>query len=95
MLILPFVALDVIAGLILLLGFKHFAWLFGILVLLKGAMSVFSAVASGFYFDLMGYIDLLAGAALLLLSKNIIFGFFAILGVIILAKGALSFMVAR
>jgi hypothetical protein len=62
----------------------------GIIALLKGLYSTLAAAASGFYFDLPGWLDLLVGLMLLLATVNIHFQWFLWMGVFMIAKGVYS-----
>jgi hypothetical protein len=69
MLLIILSLVDIAVGISLI--FPNFLGFYlGIIVLIKGISSVVGAFASGFYFDIMGAIDLIAGI-LLLLSFNI------------------------
>jgi uncharacterized membrane protein HdeD (DUF308 family) len=56
---------DIIVGLSLL--FHNFlAFYIGIIILIKGVSSVIGSFAAKYFFDFMGFIDLIAGVILLL-----------------------------
>ncbi len=78
--------LDILVGISLIYP-NFLAFYLGVIALLKGISSVIGSFASGFYFDFMGFIDIIAGMML-------IFGFsipwFWILPMI---KGIYSFIV--
>ena len=57
--------LDILAGISLI--FPNFlAFYIGLMVLIKGVSSVIGSFAVGFFFDVMGFIDLVVGIVLLL-----------------------------
>lgn len=83
--------LDILFGLLLIVK-PQFAILraFGIFSLGKGIWSMFSAAISGFFFDVFGLMDVLAGVGLLI-GNNGIFGvIFTIVGIIMILKGIIS-----
>ena len=92
-------ALDIIVGVLLgiatgnpFLG-SGFIFAFGVIWVLKGLFSVLSSVASGFYFDVMGVMDLVTGLFLLLSTNGIVFWFFLHLGILMVLKGLYSFII--
>lgn len=58
----------------------------------KGLYSVVAAVAVGFYFDLLGYLDVLAALCLVLLYTGIAGDLFMYVGLAIVVKGIYSFV---
>jgi hypothetical protein len=66
MLLLILGALDIFAASLLLFAgvFPEIAYLMGIIILFKGRFSVIGAAAGGYFFDIMGWIDLIAGMCL-------------------------------
>lgn len=99
MIIAIFGILDLIAGGILMLGGSiewagsEFLFYFMILFALKALYSIFAAIAAGFYFDVMGYLDLAASIFMLLLFWDIAFGFVFWIGLLILLKGIYSLII--
>jgi len=56
--------LDILVGISLLYP-NFLAFTLGIIVLLKGISSVIGSFGTGFFFDFMGFIDLIAGIMLI------------------------------
>ena len=90
--------LDIAAGLILILGDffagNEFLFSLAILFLLKGLYSVGTAAAAGFFFDILGWIDLISSLFLLLLLWEWSLGIFFWVGVIMALKGLYSLIIA-
>jgi len=90
--------LDIIVGVVLGLATGNpflgssIVFGFGIIWILKGLFSIFSSMASGFYFDILGVMDLFTGIFLLLATNGIVFGFFLYLGILMVLKGLYSFV---
>ncbi|HDQ60037.1 MAG TPA: hypothetical protein ENN30_02480 [Candidatus Woesearchaeota archaeon] len=93
LIILP-ILLDLIAGLAIILKINWIIYPAGVLVLLKGILSVWSGIKTGFFFDIMGYIDLFAGASLLLMKMGFNSSWFFIAGILLIVKGIFSFLVS-
>ena len=91
--------LDIIFGAVLAastfadLAGSGWVFLFGIIALLKGIYSVVTAAGAGFYFDVLGWIDLAVGVFLLLVNWNIVLPFFLYIGILVILKGLYSFFV--
>ena len=74
--VIPFGVLDIIGGgIIALTSLMHFrgseiVFFFAIVFLFKGIWSVLAGAASGFYFDVLGFIDLFAAALLFLINAG-------------------------
>lgn len=91
--------LDLIAGGILILGEalslsgSSFLFWFMALFFLKAAYSILTAWGAGFYFDLLGYLDLVAAIFMLLLFWGIWFDVVFWIGILILIKGIYSFII--
>ncbi len=91
--------LDIILGAVLAAStFADFAgngWVFafGILAILKGLYSTLTAAGAGFYFDVLGWLDLLVGILLLLVNWGFVFPFFLYIGILLILKGIYSFFV--
>ena len=89
--------LDMIAGGLLWMslggGFTGSStiMIFAIIFILKGIFSILSGAASGFYFDVLGVMDLITGFFLLLSIWGITFGFFFYLAIAMIIKGLYSF----
>ncbi|RLJ01607.1 MAG: hypothetical protein DRP11_04115, partial [Candidatus Aenigmatarchaeota archaeon] len=64
--------------------------LLAFLSILKGLYSILTSIGSGFYFDILGFLDLLGGFALLLLAQGLHHGIFVWIGALILLKGIIS-----
>jgi len=88
--------IDAIGGAILaltvsgFLGVSDFIFYLAVLFFLKGAWSILTAAAAGFYFDIMGIADVAGSVCLLLTGFNVLFGFFIWIGIILVLKGMLS-----
>jgi len=67
--------------------------IFAIIALIKGIYSVVAAAAAGFYLDVLGWLDLLAGLLLLLAYWGFAFPFFLYIGILLILKGLYSFFV--
>ena len=99
MLLLILGMVDVIAGGILalfglpLLRGNGFVLSLGILMLIKGVISYLLACANRFYFDVMGVLDLIAGALLLMVVYGIGLFFFPYVGILVIIKGIYSSVV--
>lgn len=87
---------DIIVGIILgVSGFFDFVgisiiFIIGIIAVLKGIYSVVTALASGFYFDLLGVFDIISGILIYLAYSGIVYGFFVYIGIIMIIKGLYS-----
>lgn len=55
--------------------------------LIKGAFSLLGSISSGYFFDWMGAIDLLAGIAVLFRGANLLVGFFSMIMIGLIIKG--------
>ena len=95
MLILPFIILDLVAGVTLLLRIEALALTIGILLLLKALMSLIPSIKTGFFLDVLGYIDMVGAIALILFHNHFSFGWYTLIGILLLAKGVFSFLIAR
>lgn len=84
--------LDVVAGFTLVLSKQPGLLVksLGLFSLLKGGWSLMSSFSANYYFDWMGWLDLVTGACLLLTSFNIVFGFYSVVGLIQVMKGVYS-----
>lgn len=67
--------------------------IFAVIAIVKGIYSVLTAAGAGFYFDVLGWLDLLVGALLLLVNWGIVFPFFLYIGILLILKGLYSFFV--
>jgi hypothetical protein len=63
----------------------------GVIALLKGLYSVGTAAGAGFYFDVLGWLDLIACIFLFMSYWGWVFGFFLYAGILIVLKGLYSF----
>jgi hypothetical protein len=59
----------------------------------KGSWSIFSSAGVGHYFDLMGWLDIVAGIILILIRMGMAFDFFYTIGICLLIKGIYSLLV--
>jgi hypothetical protein len=64
----------------------------GIITTLKGAISFLAAAGCGFYFDLLGILDVLSGIFLILAFLGTSLGFFVWFGVAMILKALWSIM---
>jgi hypothetical protein len=91
--------LDLAAGALLSLsGFLQYtnSGFIGILaafMIIKGIWSIITAAAANFFFDIIGMIDLAAGALLFVTTLGTSFHFFVYVGIALILKGAYSFIV--
>lgn len=86
--------IDLVAGVLLMFS-NNFAGvslilLMGIIILIKALYSLGTAFAAGFYFDLLGILDLIAAVFLLLAFYGIFFHFFIYIGIMMVVKGFYS-----
>ncbi|MBI2547345.1 MAG: DUF308 domain-containing protein [Candidatus Aenigmarchaeota archaeon] len=86
--------LDVISGVLLLFSFVPFVYniLFylGVIIIVKGAWTVFDSLHKNIYFDGLGWIDIMSGAVMLLLFFGWPISFGWLFGILILVKGLWS-----
>lgn len=86
--------IDILVG--FLIYFKFFPFFSGIMfylavfVLIKGVWSVLTSF-SYIVFDVLGWIDVVSGVVLLLISHGIVFGFFNWVALIMVLKGFYCF----
>ena len=91
--------IDIIAGILIGLGLvvdftgNNIIFTLGIIMVIKGLYSTLTAMAGGFFFDVLGWIDLTSGIFLFILFFGMTFGFFFYLAIIIVLKGIYSFFV--
>ena len=83
--------MDIISGLAIITRFSPLFLVFGLVLLFKGVWSVYSSFSQQFYFEIMGGIDVIAGASLLLMYYGIYREFFVVVGVFVILKGAVSY----
>ena len=87
---------DVIGGLLLIFdwvsAFHTLLFYFGVIMLVKGLWSVFDCIRKKFYFDFLGWIDVVSGATMLLIFFGWSLSFLWFLGIIILIKGLWSML---
>lgn len=86
---------DIFAGSMMsnhsfLLMFKGIAGYLAIISMGKGAFSFFGSMASGYYFDWMGVIDVIGGIFLFLISIGVSISFFNYMGITLILKGFYS-----
>lgn len=82
--------IDVVAGGVLLLGAPNFANYFAFIFIAKGLFSLLSSFSMRYFFDWMGFIDVIVGIIFGLMSFGLFFGFYSIVGWIVLLKGMYS-----
>lgn len=91
--------LDLIIGALLIvspgggLAGNGIVFIFAIIALLKGVYSVLAAGGGGFFFDVLGWLDLVAGFFLLLAQWEIVYGFFLYVGILMVLKALYSIVV--
>jgi len=91
--------IDLIAGIALALtGFvpltaSGLILAIGIIVTLKGAISYLAAAGAGFYFDLLGVLDMLSGIFLILVFYGTAWGGFAWFGLAMILKALWSIVI--
>lgn len=64
----------------------------GVVWFLKGLWSILSAASAGFFFDVLGVFDLIAGIFLMLGYLGLGFGFFIYMAILMILKGLYSFV---
>ena len=90
--------LDILGGVLLAIaGFipytgSGFILTLGVVFIIKGIISYLAAAAKGFFFDLMGVLDLIAGIMLVLATHDFILFFFPYIGILLIIKGVYSFV---
>ena len=88
--------IDIIGGVILALatggyiGGSDFLFYLAVFFLLKGIWSLLTAMAGGFYFDLLGITDIVAAVSMFLITAGVVSGVFLWIGVILILKGIYS-----
>jgi len=81
---------DVMAGGFLLLNAPVFANYFAFIFLIKGLFSLLSSFSMRYFFDWMGFVDVIVGIVFGLMSFGLFFGFYSTVGWIVLLKGMYS-----
>ena len=82
--------IDLLAGSLLLLNLNFYInYIAGILAI-KGLFSILSSLGVGYWFDWMGFVDILTAIALLLFSFGIPATFFTTIAYLIIFKGIYS-----
>ena len=89
--------IDLLGAVLILNGPKtfligSFIIYFAYMLLIKGLLSVTSSISSNYYFDWLGVTDVIAGIVLILLSYNVSFDFFQIIGYWVLFKACYCLM---
>jgi len=92
MIVLILSAIDLLSGSLLLLNLKFFLNYIAGIMLLKGAFSLLSSLGIGYWFDWMGFIDVISGVALLLFAFGIPAAIFSTLAWIVIFKGVYSLL---
>jgi len=85
-------ALDLLAGLILGLQIQSVSFIFGVAELIKGGVSVLGAIAQQFWFDWMGWLDIISGFCLLMIAFGTNISFAPIIGAFLAFKGIFSLL---
>jgi len=62
-----------------------------VFLFIKGLASVIGSLASGYYYDWMGYVDVISAIVLYLISAGITHQIFYFLGMVMMIKGIYSF----
>ena len=99
MFIILFAIVDLIVGITLAASpyfdftGQNLVFYAAVLGMVKGLYSVFTAMASGFMYDVIGWIDIVAGFLLLLTTWGMGSPLFLYIGVAVVLKGMYSFMV--
>lgn len=65
----------------------------GIIVAIKGAISYLAAAGNGFYFDLLGILDVIAGIFLVMAFYGTVMGFFVWFGIAMILKALWSIFI--
>ncbi len=85
--------LDVIGGSLLMFQIGGtLAIVFGLFHFFKGIFSIASSLSVGYFFDWMGWVDLITGLGLFLFSENVFV--LSSFGIITLLKGVYSLVLA-
>lgn len=85
--------LDVLVAAMIFFGLlKSLFLIFGIIWFVKGLWSVGSAAAGGFMFDILGWLDIAAGASLLIVLAGIEWSGFVFIAVLLFIKGVYSIL---
>ncbi len=87
------IAVGVVLAVSQLLEFAGNGTLFivALLMLLKGLFSVLTAAGSGFYLDVLGWLDLIAAVSMFLIYLGLVHEFFLYFGLLMIVKGLYSF----
>lgn len=82
--------IDAVAGGFLLVNAPVFANYFAFIFIIKGLFSILSSFSMRYFFDWMGYVDVVVGIVFGLMSFGLFFGFYSTIGWIVLLKGIYS-----
>lgn len=99
MIIIIFGLIDLIMGGALLLSSSlemagvGIVFTLGIVFLLKALYSIITALAGGFAFDILGWVDLAGAISLMMIFWGFSFGFFFWIGVLVAMKGVYSIVI--
>lgn len=85
-------AIDLLSGSLLLLNLNFFLNYIAGIMILKGAFSLVSSIGVGYWFDWMGFIDVISGVALLLFAFGLPAAIFSTIAWIVILKGTYSLM---
>lgn len=88
---------DIIVGVTLavsntfsLAGSALVTWI-AILILIKSLYSIIASAAVAFYFDVMGWLDIISAVSLFLALAGVVHEFFIYFGILMIVKGVYSF----
>ncbi|RLJ08668.1 MAG: hypothetical protein DRP13_02215 [Candidatus Aenigmatarchaeota archaeon] len=65
----------------------------GVLAIIKGLYSYLAGALAGFYFDILGLLDLITGILLVLSFYNLVFGWMFYFGLILTLKGVYTIVI--
>ena len=92
-------AFDILAGIAILFpDFSPYTYLLFIIFylaifhIIKGGLSIITALSVGFMYDIAGIIDILTGVVMFAMYSGINYSFFWIIGTLVLIKGIWSFI---
>ncbi len=98
-LLLIFGIFDLLVGVALILSpfvpfeGNGFVFSLGLMAIIKGLYSYLAAAASGFYFDVLGALDLALGLCLVLTVYGMVFDFFLWIGAFMIIKALYTIVI--
>jgi hypothetical protein len=92
MFVLILSAIDLIAGGLILLNINFLLNYIAIIIFFKGFFSIISSLGIGYWWDWMGWIDILTAAALALFSFGFPAAIFTYIAYVVIFKGAYSML---